>query len=466
MPPSPQILCIDFGTSSIRAALRDDGRARPKALELGEAFRSSIDRASIPSAVFVNADRSTISFGEEAYKKGQRGEKSYLFEMSPKHWMTADMPSDLETEIVKGTGITRKHLLAGLLAQAFSATSAAAGISKTELERIETRVAHPVWSAHTRSALQQQLRWIANVARQLSGTTDHEISPPKLLSAIAKVSSAVSLSKLEVEEPVAAALELFENSENSREICVVVDVGAGTTDLGMFLSLTPDAPGYRRKFIQAASPRSIYMAGDLIDQEVISLIQNRARGLRDDGLQDLQRRRRNIKETLFSRAKKVFEAGVEVTLSDLEGQERICRMRDELANNFRSLVHEASSFVKVFVNASLHRADQINVVFAGGGCNIRFLHQAIGKSAELQGGFSVPITIRSAPSVGRTLPASFERLAVAMGGTTSAKYWPVTSITNIGELKTYWDVMRRKPDDPNPLKIGMEDAPEWWRERD
>ena len=188
MPSRSGILCIDFGTSSVRAALSEDGRARPRVLELGEAVRSSIDRASIPSAVFVDADRSKITFGEEAFKKGQRGEKSLLFEMSPKRWMTADSPAMLDTEIVAGTGLTRKHLLAGLLAQAFSATTTAVHLSKTQLLQLETRVAHPVWSPNTQSTLRQHLRWITDVARQLSGTTDQAISPDKLSTAIAKAS--------------------------------------------------------------------------------------------------------------------------------------------------------------------------------------------------------------------------------------------------------------------------------------
>jgi cell division ATPase FtsA len=137
------------------------------------------------------------------------------------------------------------------------------------------------------------------------------------------------------------------NSDNSREICVVIDVGAGTTDLGIFLSLTPDesVSKHRRRFIQAASPRSIYMAGDLIDEEVINLIRIRAKTIQDDVIQDLQRRRRNIKETLFSRAKRVFEAGIEITLSELETQERIHQMQVEIANNFTRLIGDASRFI-------------------------------------------------------------------------------------------------------------------------
>jgi molecular chaperone DnaK (HSP70) len=446
------ILCVDFGTSSTRAAILEDGRQRPRPLELGEAVRSSIDRASIPSAVFVSADCSEILFGEQALSKGLRGEKSCLFETSPKRWMTADSPTILDDELFEGTGLTRKHLLAGLLAQSFSAAATAAKLPKSKILELETRIAHPVWRRDTQVALKKHLEWITDIGRLLSGVTDQAISTRQLLSAIKKSSNDSKRARIvDVEEPVAAALELFENSDNSREICVVIDVGAGTTDLGIFLSLTPDerSSRHKRKFIQAASPRSIYMAGDLIDEEVIEMIRSRANRVRSGTLQDLQRRKRSIKETLFSRARKVFEAGVEITLSDLEKQERILQMRDALAVSFRDLVEDASAFIATFVQASFHRADQINVVFAGGGSNIGFLHQAVGQSFKLSNGRSVPVVIRAATTVARPLPAAVERLAVAMGGTTPDKYWPVTSLAGAG---------REAPSKPIEGRY-----PDWWR---
>ena len=442
MPSNLGILCIDFGTSSIRAALVKPGRSSPEVLELGEAIRSSIDRASIPSAIFIDSEMSKITFGEDALKNGQRGIDSMLFEISPKKWMSNDPPSNLEKEIIPGTGLTCKHLLAGLLAQAFSAVATASGISKIDLSTYETRVAHPVWSPDKHHQLKQHLSWITKVGRQIAGSTDKEITVEKLCLAISKSNSKSGPLDLDVEEPVAAALELFENTDNAREICVVIDVGAGTTDLGIFLSLTPDPSSFRhsRKFIQAAPPRSMYMAGDLIDQEVINLISNRASGIKKDKVSELQRRRRSIKETLFSsRTNKIFEAEVEVTLSELEKQPKIKQMQNELTKNFDSLIFEASDFIKIFVDASFHRADRINVVFAGGGSNISFLHQAIKKTATLSTGRLVPVSIRSASSTDRNLPASYERLAVAMGGTTPTEFWPVTSITDPYQLSTQWD---------------------------
>jgi len=158
----------------------------------------------------------------------------------------------------------------------------------------------------------------------------------------------------------------------------------------------------------------------------------------------------------------VFEAGVEVTLNDLEKQDEIRQMSNELAINFSALVNEASQFIRPFVEASIHRVDRLDVVFAGGGSKIGFLQRAIGNRVEFTSGISVPVVIRPAETTGRTLPASIERLAVALGGTTPYKYWPVTKLMSRGEIMTKWDI--RGGDAP----VTRSELPstDWWREQE
>ena len=142
-------------------------------------------------------------------------------------------------------------------------------------------------------------------------------------------------------------------------------------------------------------------------------------------------------------------------------------MKNELTNNFDSLISEATSFIKIFVEASLHRAEKINVVFAGGGSNISFLHHAIGKSISLPNGIIVPIVIRSANSTDRALPAAYERLAVAMGGTTPAEFWPVTTIKNLNQLRTEWDPDLKSKNNDSEFNHGSSEMDAgWWREQE
>lgn len=421
------ILCIDLGTSSIRAALRGPDEARVRVLEIGKAFGSSIDDASIPSAVFIPEDLSSVVFGEEALRKGLRGGKPFLFETSPKRWMTTGLASGLEAEVIHGTGVTQKILLAGLLAQAFSATATAANLTKRDIEEIEIRVAHPVWDGGRADSLREVLRWIASVAIGAAGVTDQPVTPVDLVRAINRSSSRAREGSIDVVEPVAAALDLFANSDNERELCLVVDVGAGTTDLALFLSLTPDSPTYRRKLVQAAAPKSMYAAGDVIDREVIRLIISRAKRLEDDDMRLLVNRRRKIKETLLTKGK-VFEAGVEITASELEQEKNIHGMCSELAGHFRDLMSEAEGFISTHVTTGFRPVRELSVVFAGGGANIGFLHRAIGNSVT-SNRRQIPVSLREIGGKVRGLPASPGRLAVVQGGTVPSEYWPVTALT-------------------------------------
>jgi hypothetical protein len=421
-----KILCVDLGTSSMRAAVRVEGRVDARVLELGEAFRSSIDAASIPSAIFVPQDLSMLYFGEHALARGLRGESAHLFDTSPKTWMNTGPLEQLDAEVLPGTSVTRKHLLAGLLAQAFSASRQALAKSRTDPIQIEIRVAHPVWDSGRESSLREALGWITAGAVRLAGTTDGPVEPKSLAASLQDLQWQQQLDTLDVVEPVAAALQLFENSQNAREICAVIDVGAGSTDMAIFLSLTPDARGYGRKFRRAAPARSVYIAGDFIDGQVLDLIRTKAGRISEEGFRSLELRRRQIKETLFSRAGRIFEAGVEITLRELESEPGIHRMRDQIGEAFRQLVSESSGFLSPFVTARMHRAGELNVIFAGGGSKIAFLHHTIGTSARI-GGQVVPIRIRRARSTSDNLPTSLERLAVALGGTIPAEHWPVTT---------------------------------------
>jgi hypothetical protein len=57
-------------------------------------------------------------------------------------------------------------------------------------------------------------------------------------------------------------LDLLPSEENLVRMCAVVDVGAGTTDIGLFLSLVPDgASKVRSKLYRTGHPVSVFKAG-------------------------------------------------------------------------------------------------------------------------------------------------------------------------------------------------------------
>ena len=113
-----------------------------------------------------------------------------------------------------------------------------------------------------------------------------------------------------VPEPVAVAAGVIEDRQNLRDAFMVVDVGAGTTDFGLFVSTRmpenkDDAP---RVFQIPASIQGLMQAGDKVDsmlrvfiarKECVDTTDNSGRMILDD----LGRRIRGLKEVLFKTGK-------------------------------------------------------------------------------------------------------------------------------------------------------------------
>ena len=77
------VLCLDFGTSSIRAVLRNK-KSAIQVLPIGQVTpRQTIDGASIPSAFCIDEDLETIRFGQHALDAILSGKKLAIAETSP-----------------------------------------------------------------------------------------------------------------------------------------------------------------------------------------------------------------------------------------------------------------------------------------------------------------------------------------------------------------------------------------------
>lgn len=415
-----KILCIDFGTSSIRASIRDDD-GPPIALDIGESSNSSIDKASIPSAIFISTSGDEILFGEDALSRGLKGIENHIFEISPKKWIALD---HLQEFIFDKSGITKSHLLSGLLNHSLLSICKCLRLSIIDLKSYEIRVSHPVWNHKNKAEVMLKFEKIISDAFLIGDSSIKVFSNNSLFSKISGHPSMTIYTSVDTIEPIGAALELFNNSENSREFCVLIDVGAGTTDMASFISLTPDVYRIKRKLIRISEPISIYKAGDLIDNEVIKLIKNKSKSDDRISLKLLSLRRRQIKEVLFKNSK-IFEANTEVTLSELNDSFEIQNMCSDVRQSFEALIEESAPHILPYITASNHRVDEVKVIFSGGGSKIKFLQDAIGRCIHIAGK-RLPISIVENTSPPPNLPASHERLAVALGGTTPEDDWPIT----------------------------------------
>ena len=305
-------LCVDFGTSSIRIALRR-AKGELQVLDIGRVTNSqSIDSASIRSDVCIEADHETILFGELAHQAIRSGRPLAFKSSSSKLWLKN--PADLGKSVLPGLDVTRRDLLVGLMAYALYAAQATGhweapeqpddGEHWTIPAACDVRVAHPVWEDSISDAAGRAMRQITALALFMASAGDWNETSIQILKTWTRPTEGEGfpeyLPRTDTLEPVAAAVELLPGISSSRKICVVVDVGAGTTDIGVFQSLTPDidAP-LATKLIPAGPTMSVFKAGDLIDQTLLDLIGELYPSYFKRDKYDLESRIRSFKETLF-----------------------------------------------------------------------------------------------------------------------------------------------------------------------
>lgn len=407
-------LCIDFGTSSIRAVRRQpSGKLKP--LPIGRITRSRLDDASIRSEIHIDASRRYVRFGERALIARKDSSTPALFESSPKLWFKE--PDRLGEEAAPGLDVTREQLLSGLLAYAIRAAADADGIGWRRLNDIDVRIAHPVWPGQVKEAANEALTRIGAQARQMAFERQWVNVTVSSLRDHAQQVAKARAAAVDVIEPLAAAMELLPNEENRVRLCAVVDVGAGTTDIGLFISVVPDpASRVRAKLYRMGEAVSIFKAGNLVDEIVLDLLKARARKPSELDLADVRARIRGIKETLF-RDGFIQELGCDVHSSDLRRHPEAKVMAADIRARLERLVQDNAKSVVDHMSRSIHSVNRLDVVMAGGGGTIDFLQAAIGRPIQIDHRMlDVKSTIPAERAGMSTFGASRGRMAVALGG--------------------------------------------------
>jgi hypothetical protein len=384
-------------------------------LDIGRVTKSKLDDASIRSEIHVDKGRQYVRFGERAFVARKDASTPALYEASPKLWLKD--PGRLGDEAAPGLGVTREQLLCGLLAYAFRAAAEADGIGESTLKSVDIRIAHPVWPAQVKTAANAALARICAQARQMAFQREWGTVTVTSLLEHVQVLAAPRHAAVDVVEPVAAAAELLPGEENLVRICAVVDVGAGTTDLGLFLSLVPDGSSQvRSKLYREGDPVSVFKAGNVVDEIVLKLLEARAKKPSAVALADVRARIRGIKETLF-RDGFIQELGCNVHLKDLRAHPEAKAMATEIRAELLRLVQDNAKTITTWLDKPVHSVSRLDVVMAGGGGSIDFVLRAIDAPISInQKTLQVKLSIPGDRTGVNTFGASRGRMAVALGG--------------------------------------------------
>lgn len=446
-PSDPDVLmCLDFGTAMSKAfaAVAPDEYLD---LELGAA--AGRNGYTLPSSVFI-ADDGKAYFGFEAIELSQELVDSGRERLdSIKGWLSLRREGNLDgnafllqpalnpTAYKLTQGDLIRIYLAYLTDMADIALGAYQVNEKTVDRYVKRRFARPCWpdaaQAQWADKLMRSMLAEAQIlADTFSGRWAGGIDVAELKAAVEEIKILGKrpdyLIDVGVPEPVAVAAGAIADSENLRDGFMVVDVGAGTTDFGLFVSTRmpnneDDAP---RIFQVPASIQGLMQAGDKVDGMLRTFIARKESVDTSDSsgrmiMADLGRRIRGLKEVLFKteRLEYALADGTvgHVALEDFLADETVKRFGLAINVGFKKALEAVDD---TWLRWLAMDGVRLHVVLTGGSSELPMM-KALGLGMIEVRGFRIlrePVDPKPEwmDGVSGELSAVYPQLAVAIGG--------------------------------------------------
>jgi hypothetical protein len=436
------IMCIDFGTAFSKAAIWRNDALTPVPLDLIRGAIPGRTGVLLESSAYISDGR--IYFGPAAVERFRLEDAPdrELFS-SPKELLTHEA-SRLDVERPrKGIDPTGRFTSRALLTLYLGYLTAVAcavlpdGIGRT----VKRRYAAPGWENVQADTTSKNMGLAARSlgdllidAQILADTVDIEnwrvgldVEAALELDAAIRIhrnargGKAFGFIERAVLEAVAAGSGIRDRFMNQRPQVLVVDVGAGTTDIGVFKYVNaPDGNGVVAPY--AGGMRAVQIAGNGLDEALIGLAQQKL-GLPSDT--DRSRRfKRRLSDVIREAKATLCETGeVEIDVPDFP------KTKIELPEFVQTpmVSHYLSEFKGAVVEALQGSgasfrsfADESIAVFTGGGRSLPFLREIFNDPIKLSSGPAHFLMDDGTPEwVGRTLPdvsQVFPQVAVATGG--------------------------------------------------
>lgn len=434
-PEHPDLtVCLDFGTAMSKAfAIK--GESTPIELALGK--RAGSSGYPVESSLFISDD-GILHFGPQAVEMGIAAAPLGRTRFdSPKSRLSMGQQVDIDRAAISkkinptDTTVTEGELITlylGYLTDLATSELEAQGYSRY----CKRRFARPCWSEERNRWADPLLRRMLAQAQVLADTF-HDQWREGIPLATAKL----AMEKLReltvlpdyllgdgIPEPVAAAASLMLSDEAQRELFLVIDVGAGTTDFGLFLlqhnpakdiCLVRIVPNTIKVFEQAGN-----RVDDLLKFFVLELEDiDKASPEGEHNLSFLQSTIRMHKEALFR------DGIVEVPLAN---RSRVVIVREEFLTSSRVKAFSKllEKEIQEVLNAAgdgfldLMRDSRLNVVLTGGGADLPMVKNLAKDVIEVRGRRIMRRPMPHVPEwIAERYPQftpQYSQLAVAIGG--------------------------------------------------
>jgi molecular chaperone DnaK (HSP70) len=426
-------LCVDFGTAFSKAAAApsdawanfDPGRVRP--LALGSAPGAGV--FLLDSAVFV--DETRVLFGRAALERADqqseqkraalRSFKTILGVSDFDRALNAALPASIDPHRAFVTRDLVVLYLAFLSEAVDRALSADPMLSHEQA--FERRYAAPAWRRGDSAGLHGHVMRLfgeADAFRHAIGAPlSRGVAIETAKAALAQTGAAPSASMGLIFEASAAAAYTSIGLAAEAPAMIVLDMGAGTTDIAVLARA-----GARTEELRDAQ-LTLKQAGDHIDKIIANIALNavkpKSQAQRSELWRTMLMHMRDFKETLFAEGKASIRfngKALTLTLKDFERAKDFRDFQSDLADAYQQALDTARKY------ALLDGGREIQSVAVGGGASAPFVQAMIrtkpGGKVKVTPRLATPNWAHTAEFGGNLAPV-FPQLAIAIGGALAPK---------------------------------------------
>ena len=445
-PQNPETkMCLDFGTAMSKAfasVIEEEELADWMSLKLGHRASggTSKDIYPVPSSLWISSD-GKVYLGEKAIALSLQADSSEkrerfdslkkelilgLKESSP--FQQPMRPTLNPTDIPLSTGDVITLYLGYLTDLSCTEMEEVYGSSRYVLRNFGL----PSWPTERRAwgedLLKTMLVKAQIVADTFHGQWSDGISVRDVKFVLDEINRLDSLPEYLVgqgiTEPLAVGSSRLRQDEPFRGLVMVVDIGAGTSDLALFVVVERPEQNLFNAFPVKGCNKSLPMAGDRLDTALQQMIIQKSGITNHDPdfhytIQHLRMQTRSLKEDLFQDGLCTVNlkngSRLTVELDDFLRQDSVNRFKKNLADIFEEvLATMKDGVVKQFGDNGL------SVVLTGGGASLPMVKDLAEGSHSVRG---VHICKKEVPLVPEEyeddaeLAVVYPQLAVAIGGT-------------------------------------------------
>lgn len=440
-PPPPNArLCLDFGTAMSKATLvqeHADGSEEIHVLRLGvPTDQEEISEILLVSSVYIdNAGR--LWFGKAAIDRsmleGSDGSRQRLDNI--KRRLSEEGWEERVGKLANPTEIPITH--ADMVLAYLSYMTWAVGRCLEELAlplNTSRRFAMPCLPGQKGRETIHRLRRVVGEAQILADTFgsgfNDGLSLEHFMTALGelrKESRSYSFVAEDITEPLGVAGSIISWRNNVDSLIMVVDIGAGTSDMSLYRMRIDPANGQNLACEIMDSARGLTEAGNYLDRLLIELIIKKSGITSEEPMwvnvrSALELEIRNLKETLFNDGDVYVPlmngSEVEITLDEFCSLEQVRRFGDNLRAKMIDILESIDSSWVNWIKA--HPSRRLAVALTGGGAELPMVKSLADGEIRVDE-VSVPVA-RAQPFPGwlrdidENLETDYPRIAVSLGG--------------------------------------------------